>query len=176
MYGFEYANTELSLQVHLPDEECPYCGSEFPASKINSHQKECWKMMEGNIVGNKRKLEPGMKNGMSGPGLEHDELKTESTSSRTKKEKGATVVGEHQTGDIHQQSISIKYNSSMYSRVYSVKVEPVRKMERVMRKLAMMVDKQIDKLMFEVEGSEKVITGEEIMGELAGKVIVMQNV
>ena len=165
MYGFEYANTALSLQVHLPDEECPYCGSEFPASKIKRHQKECLKRKEEEKA-KKRKLEPGMKNGMSG--LEHEELKTESTSSRTK----APVVGEHQTKDIHPQRISIKYGSSLYS----VKMEPERKMERVMRKLAMMVDKQVDKLVFKVERSDKVITGEEIMRELAGKVIVMQNV
>ena len=43
-----------------------------------------------------------------------------------------------------------------------------------MRKLAKMVDKQVDKLVFMVEG--KMITGEETMGELVGKVIFVQNV
>ena len=45
-----------------------------------------------------------------------------------------------------------------------------------MRKLAKMVDEQVDKLVFMVEKSGKVITGEETMRELVGKVIVVQNV
>ena len=168
---WKYTNTALSPQVHLPDEECTYCGSEFPAIKIRSHQIECVKRKENreddqDCKGTKRKLESEMTNRKSGL-----EQKTESTSPRTEAERG-TVVGEHQTKNIHQQNISIKYGSSKYS----VGIEPERKMERVMRKLAKMVVKQVDKLVFVVEKSGKVITGEETMRELVGEVIVVKNV
>ena len=161
--------------MHLPDEECSFCGSEFPATKIRSHQRECVKRKEEtredyqDCKGNKRKLELEMTNRKSWLG--HEELKTQSKSPRTEAE-GGSVVGEHQTKNIHQQNISIKYGSFKYS----VRIEPERKMERVMRKLAKMVDKQVDKLVFMVEKSGKVIKGEETMRELVGEVIVVKNV
>merc|ERR550519_3021386 len=46
-------------------------------------------------------------------------------------------------------------------------------MGRVMRKLGKMVGKPVDKLVFKVERSGKVITGEETMGEFVGEVIIM---
>ena len=173
IYQVGITNTALGLQVHLPDEECSYCGSEFPAIKIRSHQNECVKRKENreddqDCKGTKRKLESEMTTRESWLGHE-EEQKTESISPRTGAE-GDSVVGEHQTRNIHQQNISIKYGSSKYS----VGIELERKMGRVMRKLAKMVDKQVDKLVFMVEG--KVITGEETMRELVGKVIVVQNV
>ena len=161
--------------MHLPDEECSFCGSEFSATKIRTHQRDCAKRKEENreddqdCKGTKRELELEMTNRKSG--LAHEEQKTESISPKTEAE-GGSVVGEHQTRNIHQQNISIKYGSSKYS----VGIEPERKMERVMRKLAKMVVKQVDKLVFVVEKSGKVITGEETMRELVGEVIVVKNV
>ena len=161
--------------MHLPDEECSFCGSEFSATKIRSHQRDCAKRKEENreddqdCKGTKRKLELEMTNRKSWSG--HEEQKAESTSPKTEADRGS-VVGEHQTKNIHQQNISIKYGSFKYS----VRIEPERKMGRVMRKLAKMVDEQVDKLVFMVEKSGKVITGEETMRELVGKVIVVQNV
>ena len=172
---WKYTNTALSPQVHLPDEECTYCGSEFPAIKIRSHQIECVKRKENreddqDCKGTKRKLESEMTNRKSWSG--HEEQKAESISPRTEAE-GGSVVGEHPTTrNIHQQNISIKYGSFKYS----VRIEPERKMGRVMRKLAKMVDEQVDKLVFMVEKSGKVITGEETMRELVGEVIVVKNV
>ena len=49
-------------------------------------------------------------------------------------------------------------------------------MGRVMMKLAKMVDKEVDKLIFMMEKSGKVIAREDTMRELVGKVIIVQNV
>ena len=68
------------------------------------------------------------------------------------------------------QNISIRYGSAKYS----VLIEPERKMGRVMRKLARMVGKQVDKLVFKVERSGKVITGLETMKDVVGEVIIVQ--
>ena len=160
--------------MHLPDEECSFCGKEFPATKIRSHQKECVKKKEENrddqdSKGTKRKLESEITNEMSWLG--HEEEKTDSKSPRTDA-KGDPVVGEHHTRNIHQQKINIKYGSS----IFSVGTEPERKMGRVMMKLAKMVDKEVDKLVFMMEKSGKVIAREDTMRELVGKVIVVKDV
>ena len=164
--------------MHLPDEECSYCGIEFPATKIKSHQKDCGKRREENREGyqdnkgTKRKHELEMRDGiflnrsLSWSGREKQN--TESMPSRTET-KEVLVGDEH--GNIQQQNISILYGSAKYS----VMIEPERKMGRVMRKFAKMVGKPVDKLVFKVERSGKVITGEETMKDFAGEVILVQN-
>ena len=171
------SNAALSPQMHLPDEECSHCGIEFSACKIRSHQKECVKRKEKNkedhqdCKGTKRKLASEMAKGKfpNTSSSSHEQQKAESISSGTEA-KGAPVADEH--GTIHQQDISIRYGSAKYS----VLIEPERIMGKVMRKLAKMVGKQVDKLVFKVERSGKMITGEEIMRELVGEVIIVQNV
>jgi len=69
----------------------------------------------------------------------------------------------------HHASISIKYGLNKYN----VKVEPERKMDRVMRKLAEMIGKPVHQLKFKVEKSDRMITGEETMREFKGEVFVV---
>ena len=155
--------------MHLPDEECSYCGIEFPATKIRGHQKDCGKTREENREGHlerngiKRKLESELVDenflNTSSFGLGCEEQKTESTYSRI------------EAIDIQQQNISIRYGSAKYS----VLIEPERKMSRVMRKLARMVGKQVDKLVFKVERSGRVIMGEETMKKFVGEVFLVEN-
>ena len=68
------------------------------------------------------------------------------------------------------QNISIRYGSIRYN----VKMEPDRKMRRVMKKLAKMVGKQVEELVLKKENSGKVVTGEETMKEFVGEVLVVQ--
>ena len=164
--------------MHLPDEECSYCGIEFPATKIKSHQKDCGKRREENREGyqdnkgTKRKHELEMRDGkflnrsLSWSGREKQN--TESMPSRTET-KEVLVGDEH--GNIQQQNISILYGSAKYS----VMIEPERKMGRVMRKLARMVGKQVDKLVFKAERSGKVVTGLDTMKDFVGEVIIVYN-
>ena len=86
------------------------------------------------------------------------------------KAKRAPVADEQ--GTIHPQNIIIRYGSAKYG----VLIKPERKMGRVMGKLAKMIGKQVDKLVFKVETSGQMFTGEEIMRELVGEVIIVQNV
>jgi len=164
-------------QMHLPDEECSYCGIEFPATKIKSHQQDCGKRREENREGHqdskgtKRKLESEMGDrkflsisSWSGP----EEQKTKRTFSPTEANEG-DVGDEH--GDIQHQNINIRYGSAKYSVV----IEPERKMGRVMRKLAKMVGKPVDKLVFKVERSGRVIMREETMKKLVGEVFLVEN-
>ena len=67
------------------------------------------------------------------------------------------------------QNISIRFGSAKYS----VRIEPEGKMGRVMRKMAKILGKPADKLVFKVERSGMVITGKEIMSELVGEVIIV---
>ena len=67
-----------------------------------------------------------------------------------------------------REKIRVKYGQADKQKSYTVKVDPERKMEKVMRKLAMMIDKPVDQLMFMVERSDKVISGEEMMKEFIG--------
>ena len=69
------------------------------------------------------------------------------------------------------QNISIRFGSAKYS----VLIEPERKMERVMRKMAKIVGKPADKLDYKVERSGKMITGRETMSELIGEVIIVHS-
>ena len=54
-----------------------------------------------------------------------------------------------------------------------MKVEPERKMDRVMRKLAEMIGKPVHQLKFKVEKSGRTITGMETMRETKGEVFVV---
>ena len=163
--------------MHLPDEECFYCGIEFPATKIKSHQKDCGKRTEENREGHqdskgtKRKLESEMGErkflNTSSIGSGPEEQNTKRTFSRTEANEGLEDDGHR---NIQQQNISIRYGSAKYS----VLIEPERKMGLVMRKLAKMVGKPVDKLVFKVERSGNVITGEEIMKIFVGEVILVQ--
>ena len=170
----------LSLQVHLPDEECSNCGMQFPATKIQTHQKDCGKAKETGeghhdqgCNGTKRKLDTEITDGkllsnfssQSGP----EEEATECMSSRKETKKAAVDI-EHKVKDSSPQNISIRYGTAKYS----VKLEPERKMARVMKKLAKMVGNQVKDLVFKAERSGKVITGEETMKEFVREVIVVQ--
>ena len=73
-----------------------------------------------------------------------------------------------------REKIRVKYGQADKQKSYTVKVDPERKMEKVMRKLAMMIDKPVDQLMFMVERSEKVISGEEMMKEFIGEVLIVR--
>ena len=81
----------------------------------------------------------------------------------------STSKGETKPDFDHHTSISIKYGLNKYN----VKVEPERKMDRVMRKLAEMIGKPVYQLKFKVEESGRTITGEETMRELKGEVFVV---
>ena len=81
----------------------------------------------------------------------------------------STSKGETKPDFDHHTSISIKYGLNKYN----VKVEPERKMDRVMRKLAEMIGKPAHQLKFKVEKSGRMITGEETMKELKGEVFVV---
>ena len=73
-----------------------------------------------------------------------------------------------------REKIRVKYGQADKQKSYTVKVDPERKMEKVMRKLAMMIDKPVDQLMFMVERSDKVISGEEMMKEFIGEVLIVR--
>ena len=73
-----------------------------------------------------------------------------------------------------REKIRVKYGQADKQKSYTVKVDPERKMEKVMRKLAMMIDKPVNQLMFMVERSEKVISGEEMMKEFIGEVLIVR--
>ena len=73
-----------------------------------------------------------------------------------------------------REKIRVKYGQADKQKSYTVKVDPERKMEKVMRKLAMMIDKPVDQLMFMVERSEKVISGEEMVKEFIGEVLIVR--
>ena len=73
-----------------------------------------------------------------------------------------------------KEKIRVKYGQADNQKSYSVKVDPERKMEKVMRKLAMMIDKPVDQLMFMVERSDKVISGEEMVKEFIGEVLIVR--
>ena len=73
-----------------------------------------------------------------------------------------------------KEKIRVKYGQADKQKSYTVKVDPERKMEKVMRKLAMMIDKPVDQLMFMVERSDKVISGEEMMNEFIGEVLIVR--
>ena len=73
-----------------------------------------------------------------------------------------------------KEKIRIKYGQADKQKSYTVKVDPERKMEKVMRKLAMMIDKPVDQLMFMVERSDKVISGEEMVKEFIGEVLIVR--
>ena len=73
-----------------------------------------------------------------------------------------------------KEKIRVKYGQADKQKSYSVKVDPERKMEKVMRKLAMMIDKPVDQLMFMVERSDKVISGEEMVKEFIGEVLIVR--
>ena len=77
--------------------------------------------------------------------------------------------GKKRRATVPPQKISIRFGSAKYS----VLIEPERKMERVMRKMAEILGKPMDKLVFKVERSGMVITGKEIMSELVGEVIIV---
>ena len=81
----------------------------------------------------------------------------------------STSKGETKPDFDHHTSISIKYGLNKYN----VKVEPERKMDRVMRKLAEMIGKPVHQLKFKVERSGRMITGEETMREVKGEVFVV---
>ena len=81
----------------------------------------------------------------------------------------STSKGETKPDFDHHTSISIKYGLNKYN----VKVEPERKMDRVMRKLAEMIGKPVHQLKFKAEESGRTITGEETMRELKGEVFVV---
>ena len=87
-------------------------------------------------------------------------------------ERAASKGGGDQLG--RKEKIRVKYGQADKQKSYSVKVDPERKMEKVMRKLAMMIDKPVDQLMFMVERSEKVISGEEMMKEFIGEVLIVR--
>ena len=72
-----------------------------------------------------------------------------------------------------KEKIRVKYGQADKQKSYTVKVDPERKMEKVMRKLAMMIDKPVDQLMFMVERSDKVISGEEMVKEFVGEVLIV---
>ena len=73
-----------------------------------------------------------------------------------------------------REKIRVKYGLADKQKSYTVKVDPERKMEKVMRKLAMMIDKPVDQLMFMVERSDKVISGEEMVKEFIGEVLIVR--
>ena len=73
-----------------------------------------------------------------------------------------------------KKKIRVKYGQADKQKSYTVKVDPERKMEKVMRKLAMMIDKPVDQLMFMVERSDKVISGEEMVKEFIGEVLIVR--
>ena len=68
------------------------------------------------------------------------------------------------------QNISIRYGLTKYSVI----IEPEMKMRRVMKKLAKMVGKHVDQLVFKMEKSGKVIKGEDTMKEFAGEDLLVQ--
>ena len=169
-------------QVHLPDEECSSCGVEFAASKMRNHKKECngkkeeEKTLEGpkQTSGLKRRLESEMigesQLNKSWSGSE-EKQQTINPSHENDKEGNIAEVKRGKRGDgiDPPQTISVRFGSNKYS----VRIEPQRKMKKVMRKLGKMVEKPVDKLVFKVERSGKVITGEETMSELVGEVIIV---
>ena len=73
-----------------------------------------------------------------------------------------------------KEKIRVKYGQADKQKSYTVKVDPERKMEKVMRKLAMMIDKPVDQLKFMVERSDKVISGEEMVKEFIGEVLIVR--
>ena len=73
-----------------------------------------------------------------------------------------------------REKIRVKYGQADKQKSYTVKVDPERKMEKVMRKLAMMIEKPVDQLMFMVERSDKVISGEEMVKEFIGEVLIVR--
>ena len=126
--------------------------------------------------GLKRKLEPDMV-GASASLLNtsHSQLGSAETQKtmKTDSEGNIAEIGESKrsSGIDPPRNISIRYGSAKYS----VLIEPERKMGRVMRKLARMVGKPVDKLVFKVERSGKVVTGLETMKDFVGEVIIVHN-
>ena len=177
---------DSTRQVHLPDEECSSCGMEVPASKIRNHKRECKgeeKPLKGEVLLQqtsnfqlKRKLESDM---MVGGNLLNtsqlgsaEKQKTMKMSLETDLEGNVVEVekGNRTSGIDPPQNISIRYGSTKYS----VQIMPERKMRRVMKKMAKMLGKQVDQLVFKVERSGKVIKGEETMKEFAGEDLFVQ--
>ena len=118
-------------------------------------------------TGLKRKMESEMFGGSHyqlGSTEKPKTIKTDSEGNIARKE------GKRSIGIDPPRNISIRYGSAKYS----VLIEPDRKMGQVMRKLTKMVGKPVDKLVFKVERSGKLITGEESMKELVGEVILVQ--
>ena len=168
---FVVLKPSFPLQYHLPDEECSKCGLEFPAAQIRSHQSECVTKMEGkgeeeqnriDSENNPRRAEVNKKYSIeSKSDLAFEEQENVNASSTSK--------AETKPDKDHHTSISIKYGLNKYN----VKMEPERKMDRVMRKLAEMIGKPVHQLKFKVEESGRTITGEETMRELKGEVFVV---
>ena len=100
-----------------------------------------------------------------------EKQKAMKTSLKTDSEGNVAEVneGKRRDGIDPPQNISIRFGSAKYS----VLMEPQRKMGRVMRKLGKMVGKPVDELVFKVERSGKVITGEETMSQFVGEVIIL---
>ena len=123
--------------------------------------------------GLKRKLEPEMV-GASLLNTSHSQLGSAETQKtmKTDSEGNIAEIGESKrsSGIDPPRNISIRYGSAKYS----VLIEPERKMRRVMRKLARMVGKQVDKLVFKAERSGKVVTGLDTMKDFVGEVIIVQ--
>ena len=168
---FVLLKPSIPLQYHLPDEECSKCGVEFPATQIRRHQSECVTIMEKKW-GEEQNRVDSENNPM---GAEVNKIySTESKSELVCEEQetvnaSSTSKGETKPDFDHHTSISIKYGLNKYN----VKMEPERKMDRVMRKLAEMIGKPVHQLKFKVEKSGRTITGEETMRELKGEVFVV---
>ena len=151
---------------------------------MRNHRRECVKergeektLKEGALhqtsSGLKRKLEPEMV-GASLLNISHSQLGSAETQKTMKTDSEGNIAeigeGKKSSGIDHPRNISIRYGSAKYS----VLIEPERKMRRVMRKLAKMVGKPVGKLVFKVERSGKVVTGEETMKDFVGEVIIVQ--
>ena len=166
-------------QFHLPDEVCSFCRVEFPASTIKSHQITCAaentvdqrtgakRGKDGLAAGRKiRKMEDGMLS-ISGKDCSSTfsaEPKVGSTLSMAPEVEER--VPESKRGGKVQQLLSIRYGSLKYS----VKAESSKKMARVMCKLSKMFGSE--SLVFKVESSGRVVTGEERVEELLGEVLL----
>ena len=168
---FVLLKPSIPLQYHLPDEECSKCGLEFPATQIRSHQSECVTKMEEK--GGEEQNRIDSENNPRGAEV-NKKYSIESKSELAFEEKetvnaSSTSKAETKPDFDHHTSISIKYGLTKYN----VKVEPERKMDRVMRKLAEMIGKPVHQLKFKVEKSGRMITGEETMREMKGEVFVV---
>merc|ERR1712013_854406 len=143
----EKANNYYKM-FHAPDEECPHCGVEFPAIKIKKHQRECLKKkneVQHNLIDSENNLE-----------LEEVERREPIKSQKQEIERASSKGGGDQLE--WKGKIRVKYGQADKRKIYTVKVDPERKKKKVMRKLAMMIDKPVDQLMFMVERSDKVIS------------------